>query len=398
MTPTKHEKLAHLSDAQVERLVERYYEGVRNSELIREFGIDARPSNLHKLFPEQILPDLECPHCSINLWQRPRSKAGYSEVPPHCPQCNHIEASSCSCSGCVEERAARQQREEDIKRRSVTEAYSLPEPWTEPDIGRLLAQLTMQDVVYFLAFVQHGTGVERCFCELPDRPEKPMAPTPDLTCSIISRLFGRGLLAVDPNSGLDGFEFDDQGNCTAFYYFRVRYRVLPMLQDSLVVDVIRQIEKNARSGSWALGEPAGLNVANQIWIELALHECLEYFTFQAAEHSLSAPSGEGTILMFRSLLEDFSVAQIYSFVWRAARDAAAYYCRGGVSKRQAANTMVGKCRGQADRARVERWHVKPYRRNYNLPRSDLSLVFHDIFTGHGALGLETRVGQYQLTE
>lgn len=91
-------------------------------------------------------------------------------------------------------------------------------------------------------------------------------------------------------------------------------------------------------------------------------------------------------LTFQSLLKDFSVAQVYNIVWSAARDAAAYCQRGGINKQQAANSMVGGCRTRGDKARVKGWQVKPYGRNHNRPRSELSHVLHDVFLKIGELG------------
>ena len=131
--------------------------------------------------------------------------------------------------------------------------------------------------------------------------------------------------------------------------------------------------------------------------DLALHECLETFEHQGQLHKLQPPAGEKTILTFQALLEDLSVAQIYNIVWSAARNAAAYYQRGGVTKQQAANSMVGGCRMRADKAKVEGWKIKPYGRNYDRPRSELSHVLHDVFLKIGELGFNAKPSCDHLT-
>jgi hypothetical protein len=127
-----------------------------------------------------------------------------------------------------------------------------------------------------------------------------------------------------------------------------------------------------------------------MWKELALHECLETFEHQGQLHKLQPPAGEKTIVTFQALLEDLSVAQVYNIVWGAARSAAAYYQRGGVNKQQASNSMVGGCRTRADKAKVEGWQIKPYGRNYERPRSELSHVLHDAFLKIGELGFTSK--------
>lgn len=91
MKPERHPKLAHLTEPQMQTLVERYYAGVRTSDLVAEFGIGARASDLVKLSPPHVL-DTQCPYCAVSLWQAPRSKSASSAPLPYCPQCRHEQA------------------------------------------------------------------------------------------------------------------------------------------------------------------------------------------------------------------------------------------------------------------------------------------------------------------
>jgi hypothetical protein len=172
----------------------------------------------------------------------------------------------------------------------------------------------------------------------------------------------------------------------AHYIFKVRYRLFPMLPVDLIPEALRTIDTMANEGFWLPSAETVVNEAVALWKELALHECLETFQHQGELHNLQPPSGDKTSLTFQSLLEDFSVAQVYNIVWSAARNGAAYYQRGGITKSQAANSMVGGCRSRGDKARVEGWEVKPYSRNFDRPRSELSLVLHDVFLKIGELG------------
>jgi hypothetical protein len=51
---------------------------------------------------------------------------------------------------------------------------------------------------------------------------------------------------------------------------------------------------------------------------------------------------------------------VYSFIWRAAKDAAAFYVRERVTKRHAANTVVGAIERSAERAVANGWDVKDF--------------------------------------
>jgi hypothetical protein len=79
------------------------------------------------------------------------------------------------------------------------------------------------------------------------------------------------------------------------------------------------------------------------------------------------------------LLKDFSIG----FSCRAINSAAQYAADCMVTKwatpQQAANYMLMSCQRWVDKARVEQWQVKPLRRNFNCPRSMVSLVLFETF-------------------
>jgi hypothetical protein len=162
-----------------------------------------------------------------------------------------------------------------------------------------------------------------------------------------------------------------------------------MLPVGMISQCMLTIDALASEGFW-LQQDGAADQALAMWKELALHECLETFEHQGQLHKLQPPAGEKTIVTFQALLEDLSVAQVYNIVWGAARSAAAYYQRGGVNKQQASNSMVGGCRTRADKAKVEGWQIKPYGRNYERPRSELSHVLHDAFLKIGELGFTSK--------
>ncbi len=65
------------------------------------------------------------------------------------------------------------------------------------------------------------------------------------------------------------------------------------------------------------------------------------------------------------------------------RNAASFYLSNNVSKRHAANTIVGNIQQRAERAEAENWQIKDCRRSYNNSPSVLALLFSDKITGLG---------------
>ncbi|WP_261844564.1 hypothetical protein [Aliamphritea ceti] len=113
--------------------------------------------------------------------------------------------------------------------------------------------------------------------------------------------------------------------------------------------------------------------------EVQLFECLAFLKYKLTEHQLHFSPGDKTRLVMSQCLRYFSVAQTYNFIWRAVKDSAAYYMRGGIGKRQAANSVVGNICKNMDRALVNSWEVTPFKRNYKLPQSAISqLLFNTV--------------------
>jgi hypothetical protein len=112
-----------------------------------------------------------------------------------------------------------------------------------------------------------------------------------------------------------------------------------------------------------------------LWIEISLNECLAYLRLVLSEHGLPFRAGDKTRLVLGEVLERFSVAQVWGMIWRAGRDAAAFYMRNNSTREHAANTVVGSIQRQAERALGESWDLKSFRRDRRLPRSALSEVF-----------------------
>ena len=122
--------------------------------------------------------------------------------------------------------------------------------------------------------------------------------------------------------------------------------------------------------------------------EVQLNECLGFLKVILEDHQLYLSPGEKTRQVLSQCLEKFSVAQVYNFIWRAAKDAAAYYMRSSISKRQAANSVVGNISRNMERALANGWEVKPFNRNYNLPQSSLSRIIFNVVLGTDDGGFE----------
>lgn len=177
-----------------------------------------------------------------------------------------------------------------------------------------------------------------------------------------------------PDSHPDAFVWED-GNLTgSFYIGKVSY-YLAGPQDRLndrPPPLLNELNRTFREGPWP-GQ--WLGQWQHLWGELTLSYVSAYLDMKLREHHLEMKQGDGTQAALIDALATFSVGQVFNFIYRATKDSAAYYQRGGVNKRQAANSTVGRISGAADRARANGWEIKAFGRPWNLPLSAIGETF-----------------------
>lgn len=221
-----------------------------------------------------------------------------------------------------------------------------------------------------------------------------LTPTWEYDFDLLVEMCRRGVIAVDPEfSTLEAFEFEqDSENGAAkvasYYPTQVAWRLLEhslvqdgtSLQERLTdtAEVFQELEEIFDSSSpwpplWAIMWEE--DNWRKLWKEISLQECLAYLRLVLGEHSLPFKPGDKTRFVIGNVLENFSVAQVWSLIWRAGRDAAAFYMREGSTRSHAANTVVGSIQRQAERVTADNWDLKGFRRNWKVPRSIVSEVF-----------------------
>ena len=108
--------------------------------------------------------------------------------------------------------------------------------------------------------------------------------------------------------------------------------------------------------------------------EVSLHETFAFLEHMAKEHNLPIEIGEKTQLVLVRVLENYTVAQTYNFIWRACKNAAAFSTKSGITLQHAANTIPGSIERYMLKAMDNGWEITPYKRNYNLRQSIVSQV------------------------
>lgn len=381
-----HEKLRHLTMLQIESLMNKYYNGVKASDIIKEYNIDTTSSKLYTLFPPIICEDIICPVCNEPMYKERDSKSSYSwnKKKPFCAICGHTDEIICKCNYCIAEREKVRKLNEERKVRILQEKREKIKKVYDLNIVPVnYSELNFREKVFLGALLRTSLSEDMEVILPLNDAERELAPTIGYIKEILSYLIGRGIISVDSNSSIDAFldsnEEKDIEFPNVYYITMVKYRI-NIVGDEDIKNILSKII-NPKSFSDADKEDA-LN----IWKEIALEECIEYFEYQMKSVRFDFNIGEKTIAIFKDLLENFSVSQIYGIIYKSVANATKYYQESSVSKKQAANSVIGGCQRYAERAMINNWELAKYSRIKELPQSMISEFLFDRVIGVGSLG------------
>ena len=101
-----NERWTHLSDAQVNDLIKRYFKGEKIVLLIKEFKIECVQNNFNKYLPQVLDPKIKCLSCGSQMAKKLvcRSNLFYEDEILKCTKCQHIHKDYCRCEYCLSEK------------------------------------------------------------------------------------------------------------------------------------------------------------------------------------------------------------------------------------------------------------------------------------------------------
>lgn len=285
------------------------------------------------------------------------------------------------CSSCL----ANKEAQETHRRRKILEGFT--------DAAHVVAMndLSLMEAVFLTAYGRVGLTEDQevlASLEYVHAQKNRIAPIPDEELSFVCSLYRAHVLQIHKSNSTDIFSEIRSDDDWSFTPSKTNWSFprsvdAPQRTSSLFQELEGIFIRSEWPDHWK-------SEVFSTWKKMALWECLEYLKLKLSEHKLALNPGEKTIEMFNHLLERYSVSQIYPFIWRASKDAAAFYMRGQGTKQHAANTVVGTIQRMAERAEAEGWNVDGYRRDFHIPQSTMSEVLYNAVLKIGAAGFETK--------
>jgi hypothetical protein len=379
---TIHPGLQHLSDAEIELLTQKYLSGTKISELISEFHIACVPSQLKGILPPCVL-EKSCSVCGNAMVQDLPSRSYPNSSPKiHCSYCRHEEGDRCRCEHCQEQRNRAAAEQKARRQAAIAQALDV-ERCRYACSGYPAEALPLSLAAAFLAFSRCCPINKHGVYEPVDASAVPLAPTKAYTSLLLEYLRQAGFISVSEHSEEGSiFYHSSQLNFTP-------EKVCWSGDIDKNLKLVEDIEVLALTGNWPehwYGEVEG------DWLSLALAECREFYDYCLNERNLHVRGDQAITDMLKNILRDFSVGQCYRIIWSGARNASDYLARNARNRIHAGNYMVGACQRWADTARTEGYEVKPFRRNFDLPRSMMSYVLFDVILKIGERGFTEPIG------
>lgn len=372
-------ELSHLTEDQIEELMDRYYRGENVYKLLEQFKVNCHPSRLWSTFPKKPV-EAECRVCGAPLYVLRRSRTWKyycgSET-SQCEQCGHHEGRKCDCPACRDARDREAQLVEMREKERVAEFCS--QTWQYERREVIVGDLSLTTAVALVALVRSG-GWDKDESVLPwGSAGAPFSPAVvDYRRDLADMLIAAGLVAPSPLSNSEAFLYfadGEPGWCPEM----VKWVILHPAPSRLVREIVETAESPDWPERWIQDVP-------NLWHSLAAAECWEFCALSMRKRGLPMPGSVALRELIDGLLRHFSVSHCCQVLWSGAARATDSMARRNLTRQHAANYMIGACQRMADRARAEGWDLKGFNRNYELSRSEMSHVLHDVFLQHGEDG------------
>lgn len=251
-------------------------------------------------------------------------------------------------------------------------------------------KLTLRQMVYFVSVLQAG-GTENLQKIAPfELWEQKLSPGNEYSLRMLTTSLDDGLIWIHPETDIDSVTNINPANGT-FSYYATKATWQPStssqastLPGSLMQEILDILAQPWTNVSWA-------KEAYELWFEIAIEECKEYLIFQLNEHHFEFNPGEKTTEYLTYALKNFSVSKVFNLIWGSVQSAAALYQKGGISRKQAANTAVAAIQSKAERYIANQWDPKPFERNYSLQVTVVARLLYSVVLGLGDLGIKEKI-------
>lgn len=349
--PIIHPKLSKLSKEDIKNLLIDYQNSeLKIKEIVAKYQLDdVNPSQLKNLLPPFIFSENICPCCNVVSWSSISSRD--SILIPYCPVCKEK-----MYENFWPERRIQQIINERYSARMNNEPY---EKWSNTPS---LIKIDISDEKY--ASLNYPTKVYLGMMVS-------LALSPDMVIVDSLKLGDYNIFQNKDfkNSCIESISEKESP------FGDIVYQIKPDISNALL------FPENGLNGTW--------DEKYQLWKYIAKEEAKDYLNFRMAQNRFTLTQGEIVDDIFNSLLDSYSLSNIFNFIYMAVTNGCRHYTQHNVRK-HAANTIIHSCLSLGNRYKANGWPAKQYHRTIETPQLEFSSYYFNAVLKIGDKGFFER--------
>ncbi|WP_430809482.1 MULTISPECIES: hypothetical protein [unclassified Carboxylicivirga] len=155
--------------------------------------------------------------------------------------------------------------------------------------------------------------------------------------------------------------------------------------ENVIIEIEEDLIKELQNPTDAFGST--VQERYELWKKIALAEAREIFTNEMNSCGFFSHPNETDELVLYSLLEDYSVGQIYNIIWRSVRKGTTDYAKTD-NRSFASSAVINHCQKFAAIKKANGEKIENYNRPYHSRQSRISQYYFDSVLKIGKTGFE----------
>lgn len=363
-------KLNHLSHEELESLKSEYYSGENTKGLTLKYNIDVAPSSLFRTFPLVRTENIKCKYCKIAMYFIPPVKTNRNRKEYICTSCQHKESIlGCRCKKCLYQKAIN--KEDTRKKKSLQSKKNKETILTTREYPNapILSMINIKERLYLGALLRTHLHHDCLLIDLNNNSAQSYAPTAEYRDNILIELLEKNIIApyrINKNESAEILEKYMQGE----------------LYDICISD----IDRNKRELIEELMYPDNSSLSylyRDIHIlqeEIQINEAIEYMMLIIKKFDFyTFDIQEKYRILFSQILKQYSLGQLFNFIYTAIRNQAAYSkkeCHQGYIP--IANYIYKSISNRYEKAQDKDWNITSYNRIYEAEETELSKLIKGV--------------------
>lgn len=374
---------------QIEAIFTRWYAGEKVVALIKTFKIDKEAGlGFAKHFPP-LLCDDTCPHCLENLYAYradpayfKRHKTRYDFSTAHCLNCGHVcQKSNCKCLGCEKERHEKAKLAAEAEENRLVLRTAHLDSLYDNIIPANFDEMELSELIYLYALCYQSSCEDLSLISPLSTSENPFSPSEDWDRECIQSLLKYIAPLCDDENLL---KIDENGSASwnghkVFYRIKIASIDEVDYLESLLIYIKNKMKENSICENFELVS---------LYEKLMIYECIDYLKYMRSTIDFPHEAGVKTTALFKKLIQNWRIDQIYNILWGRCKDALAFKVQNGLPKPKASNLIISLVDKHVDRVIQNNWEIKSYYRDSSNKQSTLSYVLFNKILEMGGAGVE----------